>query len=270
MPNLNEKLQHLKEILSEMGSAIIAYSGGVDSTFLVKVAHEILKDKVIAVTIKSSIHPLSETNEAKKMAKKIGVKHLIIETDELSNPEFAINPPERCYFCKKTLFTKLSVLTKEYNLDYILDGSNYDDIKESRPGTRAARQFGVRSPLKEAGLTKKEIRKLSKKSGLSTWNKPAFSCLATRMPYGTLITKESLSMINKAEEFLRSLGINQVRVRHHNHLARIEILQNDIPKILKKEMRNKIVIKFKELGYHHTSVDLERYRTGSMNSKGAN
>lgn len=254
------KLKRLKEILSGMGSALIAYSGGVDSTFLLKVAHDVLGNRIIAVTAKSLIHPLWETEEAKKMAERIGVKHLVVETDELSNPQFTTNPPERCYRCKKGLLSTLTAIAKEHGLNHILDGSNYDDTEDFRPGMKAVSEFGVRSPLLEAGLRKEEIRKLSKRFGLSTWNRPAYACLATRFPFGTLITKEGLDMVNNAEEFMRSLGIEQLRVRHHGHIARIEVLQKDIPKILKKDVRNKIISNLKKLGYNYVTIDLEGYR----------
>lgn len=262
---MNRNLQKLKEILYEMRSVLIAYSGGVDSAFLLKIAKDVLKDKLLAVTAESLTYPLQEIEQAKKIASHFGVRHLIIATDELSNPEFIKNPIERCYWCKKELFSKLTALAKENSLNYVLDGSNYDDIKDFRPGKKAAAELGIRSPLQEAGLGKEEIRNISKELGLSTWNKPQFACLASRFPYGTTITKDNLTMVNYAEEFVRSLGIKQVRVRHYNHTARIEILPNDISAICRQEMRNKIISKFKELGYNYITIDLEGYRPGSMN-----
>lgn len=262
---MSNKLQQLKKILSEMRSVLVAYSGGVDSTFLLKVAHDVLGNKLLAVTAESLTYPSSEINKARQMAAEIDVRHLIIKTEELSNPKFASNPLDRCYWCKEELFSKLAALAKKHNLGYVLDGSNYDDTKDFRPGTRAARDFGVRSPLKEAELGKEEIRNLSKKLGLPTWDKASLACLASRFPYGTNITKENLAIIDKAEEFLRSLGIKQVRVRHHDHIARIEVSREEISSLLQKKLRDRIVNKLKDLGYIYVTIDLEGYRTGSLN-----
>lgn len=265
---MNKKLQQLKKILAEMGSVLIAYSGGVDSVFLLKVAKDVLsEDKVMAVTASSFIYPACEMKEAETIAKKLRIKHLVIKTDELSNKKFAENSANRCYWCKRNLFSKLVALAKEYKLNYVLDGSNYDDTKDFRPGRKAVEELGVRSPLEEAGLCKDEIRSFSKKLGLSTWNKPSLACLASRFPYGMRITKENLAKVDKAETFLRNLGITQVRVRHHDQIARIEVLKDEISKLLKEDVRDKIVTKFKELGYNYVTVDLEGYRTGSMNEK---
>ena len=260
-----KKLQKLKEILAKMKSVLIAYSGGVDSTFLLRVAKDVLDNKVMAVTATSLTYPSYEIESAKKTAKLLGVRQLIITTGELANPRFTNNSQNRCYWCKRELFLKLIALAKKYKLNYVLDGSNYDDIKDFRPGRKAAKEFGVISPLKEAGLTKEEIRRLSKRFGLSTWDKPAFACLASRFPYGMKITKRNLTKVDKAERFLRNFGINQVRVRHHNQIARIEVLKEQIPKLLKEEVRNKIGDKFKKLGYAYVTIDLQGYRAGSMN-----
>ncbi len=263
---MNKKSQHLRKLLNEMQSVLIAYSGGVDSTFLVKVAKDVLDDdKVLAVTADSLIYPACEIKDAKTIAKRLRVKHLVIKTDELFNQKFVENSVDRCYWCKRELFSKLIALAKKYKLNYVLDGSNYDDRKDFRPGMKAARELGVRSPLEEAGLDKNEIRSLSERLGLSTWNKPSLACLASRFPYGMKITKENLAKVDKAEAFLRKLGITQVRVRHHEQIARIEVLKNEMSKLLKEDARDKIVTKFKELGYTYVTVDLEGYRTGSMN-----
>lgn len=262
---MNRKLQRLKEIVAEIESALIAYSGGLDSTFLLKVAHDVLADKVMAVTASSLTYPSAEMEWAKKMAERLRVRHLIITTDELSNPDFINNPLDRCYWCKKELFSRLAVLAEQYNLSRILDGSNYDDLRDYRPGMKAAGEFGVRSPLREACLGKAEIRKLSRELGLATWDKPALACLASRFPYGMTITKERLKMVNEAEEFLRALGIKQVRVRHHDTIARIEVPAEEISKVTQKKLRDKIVHKLKGLGYRYVTVDVEGYRTGSMN-----
>lgn len=263
---MNKKLQQLKKILAKMGSALIAYSGGVDSTFLLKVASDTLGVKrVVAATAESLTFPSWEIDSAKKMAKELGIKHIIIKTEELKDPKFINNPPDRCYWCKKELFLKLSMLAKEHRLNYILDGSNYDDIRDFRPGMKAGEEFGVRSPLKEAGLTKGEIRRFSKRLGLPTWDKPSFACLASRFPYGMRITEENLAKVDMAEKFLRKVGITQVRVRHHNQIARIEIRKEDIPKLLEEKLRRQVLSRFKKLGYSYITVDLGGYRTGSMN-----
>ena len=260
------KLQHLSKILSSMESVLVAYSGGVDSTFLLKLASDMLGDrKVVAATAESLTFPLREINFSKKMAKNFRVKHIIIKTEELEDPKFINNQEDRCYWCKRELFSQLSCIAKKEGLGYVIEGTNFDDAKDFRPGMKAAGEFKIRSPLKEAGLTKGDIRKLSKKLNLPTWDKPSFACLATRFPYGMRITRGNLIKVDKAEAFLRSFGIAQVRVRHHSQIARIEVLKDEIPKLLEEEVRDKIVSKFKKLGYSYITIDLQGYRTGSMN-----
>jgi len=261
---MNKKLQQLKKILSKMESVLIAYSGGVDSTFLLKVAKDILDDKVVAVTATSLIYPACEIKEAKAFTKKLGVRHLIIKPNMLFNQKFVENSTDRCYWCKRELFSKLIELAKKYKFNYVLDGSNYDDTKDFRPGMKAAKELGIRSPLEEVCLSKHEIRSLSESLELPTWNKPSLACLASRFPYGMRITKENLVRVDKAETFLKKFGITQVRVRHHDRIARIEVCKNEIARLLKEDIRDKIVTKFKELGYTYVTVDLEGYRTGSM------
>lgn len=261
--NMNRKLQNLEEILARMESVLIAYSGGTDSTLLLKIAKDTLGEKVLAVTANSPTYSSEEMKAAEKMAKTLAAKHLIIETQELADPNFVTNPPDRCYHCKQELFRKLGAVAKERDLNYVLDGSNYDDLSDFRPGMRAGQELGVRSPLKEAMLTKEDIRKFSKELGLPTWDKPSLACLASRFPYGTMITEEVLVKLDKAERFIKGLKIAQVRVRHHGTLARIEVLKEDLSVLVQR--RDEIVRTFKDLGYTYVTVDLQGYRTGSMN-----
>ncbi|QLY80621.1 ATP-dependent sacrificial sulfur transferase LarE [Clostridium intestinale] len=262
---LDEKLELLKDIIRKKGSAAVAFSGGVDSTFLIKVAKEVLEDKLIAVTATSSTYPERELKEAIKYAKDFGVKHIIISSEELDIEGFANNPKNRCYYCKKELFTKVKEVALQNGVEYVFDGSNLDDNGDYRPGMQAAKELLVVSPLKEAGLTKKDIRDLSKEYGLATWNKPAFACLSSRFPYGNKITLPKLKMIDKAEQFLLDMGIRQVRVRHHGEIARIEVAPEEREKFFNVEFMDKISSEFKEIGFIYTTLDIAGYRTGSMN-----
>ncbi|WP_459480751.1 ATP-dependent sacrificial sulfur transferase LarE [Clostridium saccharoperbutylacetonicum] len=262
---LQEKFQLLKDNIKERGSAAIAFSGGVDSTFLVYVAHEILGDKAIAVTATSSTYPQRELNEAIKYAKDIGVKHLIISSEELDIEGFASNTKNRCYYCKKELFTKIRVVAKENSIEYVFDGSNLDDSGDYRPGMQAASELEVISPLKEATLTKEDIRALSKELGIPTWNKPSFACLSSRFPYGRKITIPKLKMVEEAEQFLLDIGIRQVRVRHHGEIARIEVSPEERVKFFDVSVMDKIGETFKKIGFSYVTLDVIGYRTGSMN-----
>lgn len=262
---LQEKYNKLKESLKGMKSVLIAYSGGVDSTFLMKVAHEVLQDNVVAITARSSTYPEREFNEATKYAQEIGVKHKVIISEELDIKEFTHNPKNRCYYCKKELFGKLKNEAKELGMSYVLDGANLDDLGDYRPGMQAAKELGVKSPLKDAGLTKNDIRALSKELGLPTWNKPSFACLSSRFPYGNEITRPKLGMVEKAEEFLLGLGFRQIRVRHHGDIARIEVEPSEREKFFDIKVMDKISSELKKIGFVYVTLDLSGYRTGSMN-----
>jgi pyridinium-3,5-biscarboxylic acid mononucleotide sulfurtransferase len=262
---LEKKYEKLKETLVSYGSLLVAYSGGVDSSFLLKVAHDVLSCKVLAVIATSATYPEEECSDAERLAKNLGVKYRIIHTSEFEDERFLSNPPERCYYCKKELFSKLVDIAKKEKLAYVADGSNVDDMSDFRPGTNASKELGIVSPLREAGFTKADIRAKSKELGLPTSNKPSLACLASRIPYGTRITKEILHKIDEGEKYIRSLGVGQVRVRHHGNLARIEVDKEHLPLLIEDGVADEIEKKFKKLGYAYVTIDLQGYRTGSMN-----
>jgi pyridinium-3,5-biscarboxylic acid mononucleotide sulfurtransferase len=262
---LLNKFEKLKSVINNTESLAIAFSGGVDSTFLLKVAHEVLGDRAIAITACSSTYPEREFKEAVEFAGSLGVKHLVITSEELDIEGFSDNPVNRCYYCKNELFTKMLKVAKENSIKYVADGSNIDDLGDYRPGMKAVKELGVVSPLKEAGFSKEDIRAMSREMGLATWDKQAFACLSSRFPYGQKITREKLEMVDKAEQFLLDSGFRQVRVRHHGEIARIEVSMLERSKFFNDEFMDIVYAKFKEIGFTYTSLDLKGYRTGSMN-----
>jgi uncharacterized protein len=265
MPTAEEKLTALRDILRRMDSVLVAYSGGVDSTFLLRVAAEVLKDKILAVTERSEVEPPWDQQQAADDAASLGVRHTILQVEALNDPAFAENSPERCYFCKKRLFNELLALARREGLAWVADGSIVDDLEDYRPGQKAITELGVRSPLREAGLTKADIRQLSKRMNLPTWDKPSSPCLASRFPYGTPITIEGIDRVSRGEQYLRQLGIRQLRVRDHGTIARIEVSGADKAKLCEDDLAQKTAAFFKSLGYTYVCVDLLGYRTGSMN-----
>ncbi len=265
MKNIQEKYYDLQEYLRSLGSVAVAYSSGVDSTFLLKTAHDVLGDRAIAVTASSCSFPKRELKEAVAFTKENGITHEIVESEELSIEGFSENPVNRCYLCKYELFSKIKDIANKYEIKEVVEGSNMDDLGDYRPGLAAIEEMDIKSPLRHAGLTKNEIRILSKEHDLPTWEKQSFACLSSRFPYGQKITEEKLRMVDEAEQLLMDMGFHQIRVRHHETLARIEIDEEQFPKIMEKENRELIYARFKEIGFTYASLDLAGYRTGSMN-----
>ncbi len=261
---IQQKLHNLKEYLRSLGRVAVAFSSGVDSTFLLKVAHDVLGDNAVAVTATSCSFPKREFDEAASFCAENGIKQITVVSNELDIPEFRKNPTNRCYLCKSELFKKIISLAKENEIEYVCEGSNVDDMGDYRPGMKAVAELGIKSPLRECGLSKEEIRALSKEMDLPTWDKPSFACLASRFVYGEEINEKKLSMVEKAEQFLLDMGFKQFRVRiHGENLARIEVLPADLQALLSK--REEVTKHLRELGFAYVTMDLQGYRTGAMN-----
>lgn len=265
MGTLKAKYEDLLTRIRATDGALVAFSGGVDSSFLTAAAREALGDRVLAVTGRSPSVPLRELAAAAEFAAQLGVRHRFVDTTEFADPTFAANPPDRCYHCKSILFRALQGIAEAEGLAVVLEGSNTDDLGDYRPGSRATKELGVRAPMVEAGLAKEEIRALSREMGLPTWSKPAMACLASRVPYGEDLTPERMRRIDRAEEALFDRGFVQVRVRDHGEVARIEVLPAEIPRLAEPAVRADLVAAIKDAGYLYVALDLEGYRTGAMN-----
>ena len=272
------KENELRQILLDMDSCLVAFSGGVDSAYLAVVATDVLADSALAVTAESPSYPTHQKKIAMDVVARYGIRHEFIRSDELNDPNYAGNPVNRCYFCKHELYSKLQQMALDHGFRYVIDGTNLDDTGDYRPGRAAGKELSVRSPLIEAGLGKSEIRRLSRARGLPTWGQPASACLSSRIPYGSAVTKEKLEMIDRGETVMRSLGFRQTRVRHHGDVARIEIARDELELALSLEMFDRLSTEFKSIGFRFVTIDVDGYRTGALNenishgpeSKGAN
>lgn len=260
---MSDKLHQLKSLLRDMQSVVVAYSGGVDSTLVLKVAHDCLGERAVALTAISASLPADERDEAEAIIRQIGAAYVPIDSHETDDPRYLANAPNRCYFCKSDVYDRLVAYAQREGYNYVVDGNNADDVGDYRPGRQAAQEHGVRSPLQEVGLTKADVREMARALGLPNWNKPAAACLSSRIPYGTTITVQVLSQVEQAERALKRLGLGQLRVRHHDQVARIEVPASDFATVLAQ--REPIVAQFKTLGYTYVTLDLAGFRTGSMN-----
>src|ERR1043165_4806383 len=263
--NLVTKEERLREIFRELDSVIVAYSGGVDSSYVAYVANAELGPRAVCITGQSASLPEYQRGEIDQVVKKFGFQHEIIQTEELENPGYRANNPDRCFFCKDELYTKLEAVARTRGIKSIVDGSTVDDLGDYRPGRRAASQHEVRSPLIEAGLTKSEVRALSRRVELPTWDKPASPCLSSRIAYGTTVTIERLSKVDRGEKILREYGFREFRVRHHDQLVRLEISQSEMDRVLNQQIFKELAARFRELGFKYVTLDLEGFRSGSMN-----
>ena len=266
MKLIDEKKQVLENDLRSMGKVLVAFSSGVDSAFLLKTAHDVLGDQAVAVTARGDFFPDWETQEAVSFCERENIRLILTDVDPLCDAAIAGNPPDRCYLCKSMIFRSFRKMAQELGISFVVDGTNADDVGDYRPGLRALDELQIVSPLKNAGLSKQEIRILSKAAGLPTWDKPSYACLASRLEYGEMITKEKLFMVERAEQVLMDLGFSQIRVRVHGRLARIELEPGEIGRFLEPEIRGRVSRALHDLGFLYVSLDLDGYQTGSMNS----